>query len=348
MTVSLGWRACATILPVTLALAASAPVTSFSSSLCTASTSAKVTLAPTLPARRSTLMVSPGATRYCLPPLRMTAYMKPPDAIRKPPLYGRRNAGVKRGRGSCVPQSSRRPACFARCRIAAASPYNDDSTHLGGCGPPLLPLLREWRNLTLAAPRPDRDAAPPASPPAPVLLQTVQRASFRLLLPQARYSALGDARFSRPRSPLTPGRICRPIASRTKHPSQNLKRRPIIPRFLLLGLAGRQARGCALSYTSINCRTEAWVYFCVVESELWPRSSWMARRSAPSASRCVAKAWRSECGCRSQLMFTRPAYFLTMRPTERVPSRRPAKLRKTASGSARVPALRSSSVRTGQ
>src|SRR5713226_5125971 len=80
MTVSLGQRACATIFPVTLALAASAPVTSFSSSLCTASTSAKVTLAPTLPARRSTLMVSPGATRYCLPPLRMTAYMKPPDA----------------------------------------------------------------------------------------------------------------------------------------------------------------------------------------------------------------------------------------------------------------------------
>src|SRR5712692_2364887 len=277
MTVSLGWRACATILPVTLALAASAPVTSFSSSLCTASTSAKVTLAPTLPARRSTLMVSPGATRYCLPPLRMTAYMKPPNAIRKPPLYGRRSAGVKRARGSCVPQSSRRPACFARCRIAAASPYTDDSTHLGGCGPPLLPLLREWKNLTLAAPRPDRDAAPPASPPAPVLLQTVQRASFRLLLPQARYSALGDARFSRPRSPLTPGRICRPIASRTKHPSQNWKRRPIILRFLLLGpsliawldvrrggapcrtppsTAGRR-RGCTSAWWKASCGREA-------------------------------------------------------------------------------------------
>src|SRR5712692_712910 len=105
------------------------------------------------------------------------------------------------------------PACFARCRLAAAgpAPYTYDSTHLGGRGPPLLPLLREWRNLTLAAARPDRDADPPASPSAPLLLQTVQRASFRLLLPQARYSALGDARFSRPRSPLTPGRICRGV-----------------------------------------------------------------------------------------------------------------------------------------
>ncbi len=35
----------------------------------------------------------------------------------------------------------------------------------------------------------------------------------------------------------------------------------------------RQARGCALSYTSINWRMEACVYFCVVARDWWPSNS---------------------------------------------------------------------------
>jgi len=34
-----------------------------------------------------------------------------------------------------------------------------------------------------------------------------------------------------------------------------------------------QARGCALSYTSINCRIVACVYRCVVDREEWPSNS---------------------------------------------------------------------------
>src|SRR6266478_4192511 len=45
---------------------------------------------PTLPGRVSTFTVSPGATRYCLLPLRMTAYIAPPHEVgnhhyRRPP-----------------------------------------------------------------------------------------------------------------------------------------------------------------------------------------------------------------------------------------------------------------------
>src|SRR6185437_13671483 len=57
------------------------PWTSFLSSLCTASTSSKVILPPTFPSSFSTRTVSPGATRYCLPPLRITAYMNPPKLL---------------------------------------------------------------------------------------------------------------------------------------------------------------------------------------------------------------------------------------------------------------------------
>src|SRR5947207_2074836 len=46
-----------------------------------------------------------------------------------------------------------------------------------------------------------------------------------------------------------------------------------------------QALGCARSYTAIRSVSETCVYFCVVESRAWPSNSWMARRSAPSASR---------------------------------------------------------------
>ena len=35
---------------------------------------------------------------------------------------------------------------------------------------------------------------------------------------------------------------------------------------------------------------------CVVDSEEWPRSSWMPRRSAPALRRCVANEWRIVCG----------------------------------------------------
>src|SRR3984957_16252463 len=66
----------------------SPPEISFLSSLLTAITLSNVTLPPTLPSRRSTSTVSPGATRYCFPPLRITAYMLPPEAIGKPQLYG--------------------------------------------------------------------------------------------------------------------------------------------------------------------------------------------------------------------------------------------------------------------
>src|SRR5579862_6594009 len=66
----------------------SPPEINFLSSLLTAMTLSNVTLPPTFPSRRSTSTVSPGATRYCFPPLRITAYMLPPEAIRKPQLYG--------------------------------------------------------------------------------------------------------------------------------------------------------------------------------------------------------------------------------------------------------------------
>jgi hypothetical protein len=32
-------------------------------------------------------MVFPGSTRYCFPPVRITAYMLPPEASDKPQLY---------------------------------------------------------------------------------------------------------------------------------------------------------------------------------------------------------------------------------------------------------------------
>src|SRR5580658_9955323 len=79
-TLSLGPRVCFTILPVTLAFEAAAPRI-FLSSVRTATTSSNVTLPPTLPSRRSTSIVSPGATRYCFPPLRITAYMLPPYPV---------------------------------------------------------------------------------------------------------------------------------------------------------------------------------------------------------------------------------------------------------------------------
>ena len=51
-----------------------------------------------------------------------------------------------------------------------------------------------------------------------------------------------------------------------------------------------QARGCAAECTSLKRVASTPVYTCVVDSDACPSSVWIARRSAPAASRCVAKA----------------------------------------------------------
>src|SRR6185369_7674383 len=51
-------------------------------------------------------------------------------------------------------------------------------------------------------------------------------------------------------------------------------------------------RGWAFSYTSMSRFIETLVYFCVVESDAWPRSSWIDRRSAPAFRRWVANECR--------------------------------------------------------
>ena len=81
------------------------------------------------------------------------------------------------------------------------------------------------------------------------------------------------------------------------------------------------ARGWVLSYTWVNWAVVSWVYRCVVDRRSWPSSSWIARRSAPSSSRWVPKAWRSVCGCTSEESPRRTATRFTMRPTLRVVSR---------------------------
>src|SRR5699024_10417051 len=58
---------------VTLALATSAPT--FSPSLLTASTLSNVTVSPASAPSFSTLMISPSATLYCLPPVAIIAYI---------------------------------------------------------------------------------------------------------------------------------------------------------------------------------------------------------------------------------------------------------------------------------
>jgi hypothetical protein len=73
------------------------------------------------------------------------------------------------------------------------------------------------------------------------------------------------------------------------------------------------------------------VYFWVVESEAWPSSSWIARRSAPAWRRCVAKVWRSACG---EISSGRPAARsrrFRRRAIERVVRRPPRALTKSGS-----------------
>src|SRR5581483_8819625 len=88
--------------------------------------------------------------------------------------------------------------------------------------------------------------------------------------------------------------------------------------------ATRHDRGCERSYTRRSRRASTWLYTWVVESEAWPSSSWMTRRSAPPSSRCVAYAWRRRCG------------LGTSRRSTLVSSRRPRAERKTASAAPRA------------
>jgi len=44
----------------------------------------------------------PGSTRYCFPPVRITAYMLPPEASDKPQLYGSAAASVNEVRLAVV------------------------------------------------------------------------------------------------------------------------------------------------------------------------------------------------------------------------------------------------------
>src|SRR6266481_5862235 len=73
---------------MTLTFDASDPSTTFLSSVCTASTDPNVTFSPTSPLTRSIRMVSPGATRYCFPPVCMTAYIAPPPVKTNPNYRG--------------------------------------------------------------------------------------------------------------------------------------------------------------------------------------------------------------------------------------------------------------------
>src|SRR4030095_316983 len=59
-----------------------------------------------------------------------------------------------------------------------------------------------------------------------------------------------------------------------------------------------RARGWAASYARMSWSVPTCAYRCVVDSRLWPRSSWIIRRSAPASSRCVANVWRRVWGVR--------------------------------------------------
>src|SRR6266436_3448594 len=87
-TVNFFARPWSTILPVTVTFDASDPRTTFLSSVCTASTEPNVTFSPTSPLTRSIRIVSPGATRYCFPPVCMTAYIAPPPVKTNPKYRG--------------------------------------------------------------------------------------------------------------------------------------------------------------------------------------------------------------------------------------------------------------------
>src|SRR5690242_288256 len=68
-------RSCSVMVPLTIVPAAAAPVLTCPSST-TASTRLNSTCVPTSPATVSSCTVSPGVTRYCLPPFSITAYIR--------------------------------------------------------------------------------------------------------------------------------------------------------------------------------------------------------------------------------------------------------------------------------
>src|SRR5215831_9837238 len=68
-------------------------------SFSTSSTSPSSTFEPTSPATFSSRIVCPGATRYCFPPDRITAYIVVSSSIKTNPDYTQNNGTGQKGRG---------------------------------------------------------------------------------------------------------------------------------------------------------------------------------------------------------------------------------------------------------
>src|SRR5262249_45111473 len=90
-----------------------------------------------------------------------------------------------------------------------------------------------------------------------------------------------------------------------------------------------RARGWAASYARMRWSVPTCAYRCVVDSRLWPRSSWIIRRSAPASSRCVANVWRSVCGLTRRVIPHACARRRTIEWIERTVSRLPRRLAKS-------------------
>src|SRR5215475_7064862 len=84
-----------------------------------------------------------------------------------------------------------------------------------------------------------------------------------------------------------------------------------------------RARGWAASYARMRWSVPTCAYRCVVDRRLWPRSSWITRRSAPASSRCVANVWRSVCGLTRRVIPVAAALRRTIVCSERTLSRPP-------------------------
>src|SRR5208282_3255266 len=74
-TITLSPRPCSEMVPFTRASATAAPAVTSLESFTTASTRPNSTSEPTSPGSVSTRTESPGATRYCFPPVSITAYI---------------------------------------------------------------------------------------------------------------------------------------------------------------------------------------------------------------------------------------------------------------------------------
>src|ERR1700693_4734372 len=74
-TITLSPRPCSEMVPLTRASANAAPAVTSFASFTTASTRPNSTSEPTSPGSVSTRTSSPGATRYCFPPVSITAYI---------------------------------------------------------------------------------------------------------------------------------------------------------------------------------------------------------------------------------------------------------------------------------